>query len=120
MAVEFHHLKCAGFVEHEYAIENNNRVEIEKLSLEKVDKYLLDISAKKEVVRRYIAFVSKRVTNHVEILRLCIRRFFGPLNNVPDIADDGSINIETAYPRQVSARSGESDNTSPPAFSGVI
>lgn len=91
--VEFHHLKCAWFIEHEYAIINGQRLEIEKLQPEQINSLLLDIT-RNEKIRRYVTLIRKNVKDNLEVLRHSIRRFFAPLNNIPDIDDNGNINIE--------------------------
>jgi len=97
MTVEFYHPHAAGIKEDDLVYIDRKYTSYAEISVETREKILADLRNGNETVRKYIISIMRRgVTDHIEIIKHTARKFFGPLNNIPDIDDNGNVNIETA------------------------
>lgn len=69
-------------------------VPYEKLSPNLVEQIFADLTRNDRIRHYMVTLYRKHITDHVELIKHCARRFFPLLDNIPDIALDGSLNIE--------------------------
>ena len=93
--IEFAHFPDNTFTGHEYIIEKNEWYILDKADANMIERAFLQLSADSRIRSYFSTLFKRHITSHLELVRHAIWHFFPKINHIDDIADDGTINIET-------------------------